>query len=468
MLSHDQQVALHAMLSGRNCFLSGAAGTGKSVVIDIFKEKFKGNCVVLAPTGIAALNVGGQTIHSFFMLAPGLLTPDSIEPITWKNKRKSIDNVDCIIIDEISMVRSDLLFAIDLRLRQCARGVLKRHPFGGKQIIVCGDFFQLPPVVSTKFESDWLDENLGGEYAFETSVWEDAEFETIWLKTAFRQDDSKFLKMLDNVRHGLVDDANIEIDGKQLNAIEALNSLCANEDKKLAQVPISLCTTNYQVQILNNEALAKIDAPRVRFKAVATGKFQPSDYPTEGNLVLKIGCRVMALCNMRNSDGSFQYVNGDCGTVEDIRIAGKNSGVKVKFDNGNSEWILPYLWKNMKYRLETDRRSGKTFVRQDEVGSFLQVPLRLAYATTIHKSQGMTLDYVDLSLTGGCFAHGQLYTALSRVRRLSGLKLEKKINASDLILDSRVVEFYKKVGSNPLDFLDPAGNAAQLSYNHTI
>ena len=445
-LSSDQKMALSLMLSGNNVFLCGSAGTGKSSLIQIFKEKYQGNCVVVAPTGVAAINVEGQTIHSFFMLPPGLLVPDNLEMIPWPRKREVLRQINCIIIDEISMVRSDMFAAIDLRMRQCARGSAKRMPFGGKQVIVCGDFFQLPPVVADDVEDDWLQANLGGEYAFQTPLWKETDFKIAILKTSFRQkDDLQFLDMLDSIRHGDLSSKKTIVDGEELDAVEALNRLCT-PDKIMPRVPIRLCTTNREAHAVNSAARAQIDSPPVTFQAQIRGKFNEADYPTEAELVLKKGCRVMVLKNAHKPKGSgFFYVNGDCGTVVDIKEDHEASRVRVLFDNGTDAWVSCAEWKNTKYVMETDRFTGKKIIRQDEIGCFTQIPLRLAYATTIHKSQGMSLDYVDVKLGNGCFAHGQLYTALSRARSLAGLHLERKISVDDLILDDRIVDFYKSI-----------------------
>lgn len=444
-LSADQKMALSLMLSGKNVYISGSAGTGKTSLIQIFKEKYQGNCVVVAPTGVAAINVEGQTIHSFFMLPPGLLVPDNLEMIPWPRKREVLRQINCIIIDEISMVRSDMFAAIDLRMRQCARGSAKRTPFGGKQVIVCGDFFQLPPVVADGVEDDWLQANLGGEYAFQTPLWKETNFKVAILKTPFRQkDDLQFLDMLDSIRHGDLSSKKIVVDGEELDAVEALNRLCT-PDKIMPRVPIRLCTTNREAHAVNSAARAQIDSPPVSFQAQIRGKFNEADYPTEAELVLKKGCRVMVLKNSHKPKGGFFYVNGDCGTVVDIKEDHEASRVRVLFDNGTDAWVSCAEWKNTKYTMETDRFSGKKIIRQDEIGCFTQIPLRLAYATTIHKSQGMSLDYVDVKLGNGCFAHGQLYTALSRARSLAGLHLERKISIDDLILDDRIVDFYKSI-----------------------
>lgn len=462
-LSYEQEGFLELAEKGKNIFLSGNAGTGKSTVIKEFIKKTDKNVVVVAPTGVAAVNIGGQTIHSFFLLPPSLMTPDTVKDIPWRRVRDKISRVDVIVIDEISMVRSDMLWAIDRRCKECARGVNKSIPFGGKQVVACGDFFQLPPVVVDKVEEDWLEDNFGGEYAFETQIWKDANFETIVLREPFRQKgDKKFLALLDKVRAG---DLAAVVDGATRDVLGTINAECP-QDKVMEKFPIRLCTTNKEAQMVNNEARAKIAAPPIYFKAVVKGKFNEPDYPTEAELVLKAGCRVMVLCNKHDPSGGFFYVNGDCGEVIDIVENYDLSKVKVKFDNGNTCWVGCKEWKNMKYVLETDHLSGRKIVRQEEIGSFVQMPLRLAYATTIHKSQGMTLESVDLRLGNGCFAHGQLYTALSRARSLSGLRLERPIDPEDLILDDRVVAFYKSLEKKPLDFLDSQCESVEVPLEH--
>ena len=450
-LSDSQNAALQMMLDGKSVFLTGSAGTGKTAVIREFKERYHGNCVIVAPTGIAALNAEGQTIHSFFMLPPCLLVPENINRIPWPRKRDIIRQVDCLIIDEISMVRSDMFAAIDMRMRECASKGNKNRLFGGKQVIVCGDFFQLPPVVASEVEEQWLDANLGGEYAFQTKLWNAMKFNVVNLVDPFRQkDDAMFVKILDSIRHGRINEQLKCECNSGKSPIEMLNSQCAIE-KKMPSYPIRLCTTNREAQMVNNNERAKIEAEPIKFVAIVKGKFNEQDYPTEAELVLKKGCRVMVLKNCKHPKGGFIYVNGDCGEIIDMNLDGELSRVQVKLDNGNVAWIYCNEWKNMKYVVELDAYSGKKIIRQDEIGSFVQLPIRLAYATTIHKSQGMTLNSVDVRLGNGCFAHGQLYTALSRARTLSGLHLERPIFAEDLILDDDVVEFYNALEYDPFE-----------------
>lgn len=444
-LNNEQQKALDAMMSGRNVFLTGEAGTGKSTVLREFLERCDRPCAVLAPTGVAAINIGGTTIHSFLMLKPGLMTEDSIEEIGSGKKRAAIRAAKTLVIDEISMVRSDVFAAIDIRLRSLARGGNREKPFGGKQMIFVGDFFQLPPVVKTETESDYLSSNLGGEYAFQTDIWDDAAPKCIFLRTIHRQkNDSRFLSVLNCIRNGELEAKSIEDeDGEMLSAIEMLNRHCLGRTD-MACPPVCLCTTNREANVINSVARAKLAGEGTKFNAVVTGKFPESDYPTEAQLELMPGARVMLLCNKRLPDGEFEFVNGDMGVVTAVSSLNEIAPwIRIKLDRGSVSTVTCYEWKNYGYELEEDQIGGKMVLRQKEIGKFVQLPVRLAYAITIHKSQGLTFDAVDLKLGSGCFTHGQLYTALSRCRSIAGLRLDRTIMKEDLILDKCVVSFYK-------------------------
>ncbi|WP_176014472.1 ATP-dependent RecD-like DNA helicase [Victivallis sp. Marseille-Q1083] len=445
-LSPEQEKALRLMLSGKNVFLTGEAGTGKSTILREFRERCTRECVFLAPTGIAAINVGGATLHSFFLLKPGLMTPDSIEEVGSKSHRALIRKVKTIVIDEVSMVRSDIFAAIDFRLRSLARGGSQQKPFGGKQLILVGDFFQLPPVVKTETEDSYLNHELGGYYAFQTALWRQANFHNIFLKTVHRQqNDNLFLLILNHIRHGELESPDIHLDGSTdgMNVLEALTKLCANQPP-LEPEPVYLCTTNREAQTLNMVQKSLLTGENFIFRAVVTGKFQERDYPTSPLLELKIGARVMVLNNKRTPDGEFEYVNGEVGVVEGITQT-STPAVQVFLDNGKHVSIQPTQWTNMEYELETDRISGKEVIRQKEVGTFVQLPLKLAYAITVHKSQGLSLERVALKLGSGCFSHGQLYTALSRCRSIRNLRIDRRLYAEDVILDPAVIDFYRQL-----------------------
>ena len=445
-LSLEQQEALELMLSGKNVFLTGEAGTGKSTILRQFREQCKRECVFLAPTGIAAINVGGATIHSFFMLKPGLLSPDSIEEIGSRKKRALIRKTRTIVIDEISMVRSDTFSAIDFRLRELASGSHKHKPFGGKQIILVGDFLQLPPVVKTETEETWLNEQLGGVYAFQTQLWKDARFRSIFLKTVHRQqNDNLFLSILNRIRHGKLTQSDLKIQesAEPINAVEALNRLCFREET-LDPEPVYLCTTNRESQTLNAIKKDRIPGESTRFQAVVSGKFQERDFPTASALELKVGARIMLLNNKRTPEGKFEYVNGDTGIVTQIKNTTIPT-VRVSLDNGHTCEIQPYQWTAYEYEIELDRVSQKEVIRQKEVGSFVQLQMKLAYAITIHKSQGLSLERVHIKLGNGCFAHGQLYTALSRCRSIQNLRIDRPLYTEDVILDEAILRFYESL-----------------------
>jgi hypothetical protein len=425
------------MLSGKNCFLTGEAGTGKSTVIKEFLKQIDKNVVVVAPTGVAAVNVDGVTIHSFFQFPCTILKAGELEGIRSPKRKELIRNTDIVIIDEISMVRSDLFSAIDTRLRYLGDS---SKPFGGKQIIATGDFFQLPPFAVSDPENIYLKTVYGGMFAFQTSAWASADFQNLFLTTVHRQNnDPTFAKMLGNIRkNDMTANINLPNCDEEMSALEALNTASCRHP---AHEVLAICVTRNDAYNINVSRASEINNPIHRFAAKVSGDFKPALYPTTEILDLKVGERVMTLAN--KYDGELIYCNGDMGTI----VAIEGESVTIEFDKGISAEIKPFTWSNFEYELV--KENGKTRITQREIGRFSQMPLRLAYATTIHKSQGLTLDAATIVLGNGCFAPGQLYTALSRVRTFEGLTLDREIKENDLFFAPEVVEFYK--GIVPVD-----------------
>lgn len=432
VLTDEQERVLSVLMSGRNVFLTGEAGTGKSTVLREFRRRMEGRCIVLAPTGVAAVNVGGVTIHSFLQLKPGLLTLEVIEPFASAQKRQTLQKAKTIIVDEVSMVRSDLLSAIDIRLRGLASKENKALPFGGKQIVLVGDFYQLPPIVKGDVEREYLEKRLGGVYAFQTDLWVAAQFACVPLKTVHRQrGDLRFVSVLNALRNGRLDEA-----------ARVVNGFCLQEHNRKAS-PICLCTTNREVDAQNARAAARATGETRTFEGVFKGSFVQSDCPTDEEIRLSVGCRVMILANRQNEKGVAEYVNGDLGIVKEFVGEGDDAEVVVLLDSGREVVVERHEWQKLDYVLAEDPVSKVQRIEQKVVGSFRQMPLRLAYAVTIHKSQGLSLESVDLMLGSGCFCHGQLYTALSRCRSLVGLRISRPLAVKDMIVDQAVIDFYR-------------------------
>ncbi|HPF23471.1 MAG TPA: AAA family ATPase [Hyphomonas sp.] len=397
-----------------NLFLTGRAGTGKTTMLRKFLAQAGDSAIVLAPTGVAAMNAGGQTIHSFFKFPPRLIEPADIKRL---RSTRLVKAVETMIIDEISMVRSDMLDAIDksLKLNRASK-----RPFGGVRMILSGDLHQLPPVVSGE-EAPILKERHGGQYFFNAPAFREAEFALLALKHVFRQEDPRFLALLGALRTGRVtpsDEAILHGLVSRRSAVDA------------SETHVVLTPNNANAFRINQARLEGLPTRAKTYHADVQGQFDEKSYPTEADLELREGARVMLIKN----DPEGRWVNGSLAKVEGF--SGK--GVIVSID-GHAHEIEPTAWE--KYRYDLDPETKK--VTREVVGTFKQVPLRLAYAVTIHKAQGLTLDKVYIDFDHGMFAHGQAYVAFSRARTLEGLEISRPLRPRDLVLDREAFAFGK-------------------------
>lgn len=430
-----QEAAMQDMLAGRNVHLSGDPGTGKSTVIrEFLARKGGGALAVLAPTGVAAINVGGSTIHRFFGFGIGLLEPDDLEPtdaIRGENglsrRELAIRHAAVLVIDEVSMLRSDLLVCVDSRCRRLAPSEQDRgRPFGGKQLILVGDFAQLPPVVRAE-EREYLRTRFGGAFVFNTDAWRAGGFRNHQLTAPHRHEgDSALQEILRRVRTG--DPA----------ALAQVNARLGLQPPSHA---VYLCATNRAADDTNAMNLAKLPGREGIFLADISGRIREGDYPAPGELRLKLGARVVCLVN-EYAEGGSVFVNGDTGSVTSIEDADGPSGcIRVRLDrDGGTVEVKRHVWSMKEYKYDASRQRMEAEV----VGTYVQFPLRLAWALTVHRCQGMTLPCVCLNLGGRCFAHGQFYVALSRARSLSDIYLTASIRPQDLIIDPEVRQFMSR------------------------
>lgn len=421
-LSHEFKEILDQLeYSKNNIFITGRAGTGKSTLLQIFRDTTRKRIVVLAPTGIAALNVKGQTIHSFFGFPPKMM--DQKDIVKRKNYRLFC-NVDMIIIDEISMVRADLIDNIDRFLR-INRGI--NRPFGDVQMIFFGDLFQLPPVVSTPFEKQYFSTFYPSPYFFDARVFDEWDMRIIELHEVYRQKEKAFINLLERIRTQSFD----------YDDIMSLNERCVPiPDEK--SYYITLCSRNDIAQHINDSELQKIPMPSITHTGLITGLFDIKLIPADLQLTIKEGAQVMFVKN----DTQKRYVNGTIGIVS--QCTENDILVSVEKDNGDTEIISieKEIWEIVKY--DKDPTDPSRIVSQ-VVGTFQQYPIKLAWAITIHKSQGKTFDKVIIDLGKGAFESGQTYVALSRCKTFEGIVLANPVTPRDIILDDRITEYYGQI-----------------------
>jgi ATP-dependent DNA helicase PIF1 len=397
-------------------YITGNAGTGKSTLLQYFKEKTAKKIVVLAPTGVAAINVCGSTIHSFFRFPPRLVTADAVRRV--RGKEALFAALETVVIDEVSMVRADVMDAIDHSLRLNRKR--PREPFGGVQVILIGDLYQLPPIVDRELQDYFID-MYKSPFFFDARVFTAAPFEVIELKEVFRQRDPGFIELLNKVRNNQVRPADLQ----------RLNQRCTPAaPSSPGQLAITLTSTNGLASTINLERLDALRAKARLFDAEVTGNFDEQSCPTDRRLTLKPGAQVMMVKN----DPNKRWVNGSLGVVHALA----DDEITVAFGGAVCS-VEPSAWNKIEY--EYDKADGR--IEPKVTGTFRQYPIKLAWAITVHKSQGKTFDRVIIDLGHGAFAHGQTYVALSRCRSFDGICLKSPIKRSDIILDGTVSRFHE-------------------------
>lgn len=412
--------------TGMNLFLTGKAGTGKTTFLKKLIGSSNKRMVVVAPTGIAAINAGGVTIHSFFQLDFNSI-PDNVRNHKFdrfsRAKLNIIKSLDVLVIDEISMVRADLLDRIDDVLRRHRN---PRSPFGGVQLLMIGDLHQLPPVV-TDGEAQIISERYPTPYFFESLALKRAGFRTIELKRIYRQSDERFISLLNAIRTNRAGD----------RELEALNT-CVGKQFRTREKFVRLVTHNWQARDINSSELARLSGDIFSFDAKVEGKFPVNSFPGEESLVLKKGAQVMFI---KNDLQKHEWYNGLLAEVTDI----SENIIRVRTVDGRDVTVREEEWVNNSYRLD-EEKGEITEIRE---GAFRQYPLRLAWAITIHKSQGLTFDRAVIDATDA-FAHGQTYVALSRCRTLEGLSLGRPLTPASIITDPAVENFMAAQTSTPV------------------
>lgn len=403
--------------SKRHLFITGKAGTGKSTLLQYFKEKTKKKIVVVAPTGIAAINIGGSTIHSFFRFPPRLVTRNDVRVIA--NKRELFSSLDAVIIDEVSMVRADIMDAIDYSLR--INRNRPNEPFGGVQMILIGDLYQLEPVVESEL-NDYFVDTFKSHFFFGAHVLSQLDLIQVELQKVFRQTDPEFIGLLNKVHNNKVS----QLDLRYLNKLHNPTATFSKDD-----LAITLTSTNALASEINQSRLDSLPSRDFYFDAFVSGEFDEKSFPTDKRLRLKQGAQIMMVKN----DPNKQWVNGSLGVIQKL----SQDSIKVSF-GAYSCSVEPMTWEKIDYDYNPADRKIEPVV----IGSFRQYPIKLAWAITVHKSQGKTFDKVIIDLGNGAFAHGQAYVALSRCRSFQGILLRTPIKLSDIILDERVVDFLSR------------------------
>ena len=413
----------------QSLFLTGKAGTGKSTFLRYICENVKKKHVVLAPTGIAAINAGGSTLHSFFKLPFHPLLPDDPNLSLQKGRihdffkytkphRKLLEEIELVIIDEISMVRADIIDAVDRILRVYSRNL--RDPFGGKQLLLVGDIFQLEPVVKGD-EREIINRFYPTPYFFSAHVFTQIDLVSIELQKVYRQSDPQFIGVLDRIRNNTAAAPDLQL----------LNSRYGVVPKNDANMYITLATRRDTVDQINERKLSELPGDLATFWGLIDGDFPESSLPTSLELTLKPGAQIIFIKN----DFEKRWVNGTIGTISGFDPVEET--IYVITEDGKECDVKPELWRNIRYTYNEEKKE----IEEEVLGTFKQFPLRLAWAITVHKSQGLTFSRVVIDFTGGVFAGGQTYVALSRCTSLDGITLRKPINRADIFVRPEITNF---------------------------
>jgi len=420
----------------RSVFLTGKAGTGKSTFLKFIRDNTLKKTVVLAPTGIAAVNVGGQTMHSFFKIPFKPMLPDDPDYANparmrkmlryTKEKVKLIQQLELIIIDEISMVRADIIDFVDRVLRVYSGNM--REPFGGKQLLLVGDIFQLEPVV-THDTRDILRRYYKNFFFFNARAFEQINMVSIELRKIYRQSDHDFIALLDRVR----------INRATAADMNCINQRCNPDYQEVNnEFAITLATRRDTVDSINDEHMKALKTPEYVYEGVIEGDFPDNSLPTALNLVLKEGAQVIFIRN----DKQGRWYNGSIGKVTRLN----DQSVYVALENGAEMMVEWEVWENMQYSYN----EKKKVVEEKVLGSFSQIPIKPAWALTVHRSQGLTFNRVVIDFAGGAFTGGQTYVALSRCTSIDGITLLKPLSERDIIVNPAVVEFSRQFNNRQL------------------
>ena len=421
----------------QSVFLTGKAGTGKSTFLKYIRDNIKKKYVVLAPTGIAAVNVGGVTMHSFFRIPLKPLLPDdpdfAVKHLRERMKypkdlRKLIKELELIIIDEISMVRADVIDFIDKILRVYSSNM--REPFGGKQLLLVGDIFQLEPVVTSDMR-EVLRTHYQNSYFFSANAFSQIEIVPIELKKIYRQNDSQFISMLDRIRMGRP----LQEDVLKLNQRVFERDSASTSDDKMV---MTLATRRDMVDTINENRLKELSSKEMTYTGQITGDFPENSLPTTMELTIKVGAQVVFIKNDREK----RWVNGSIGKI----VKAKKNSIEIELESGAKYAVEKAVWENIVYKY--DEKTNR--VIENVIGTFEQYPIKLAWALTVHKSQGLTFNNVVIDIGRGAFSSGQTYVALSRCRSFEGMQLRSTVSERDIFVNPSIIEFSRQFNNQAL------------------